>query len=489
MSETKLSLTKETGLRILITGNSAREHNLGRKILESDRVSKVFTSVGAMISERRAVTYDGLSRVELYPHNSQDPISQALALSQRHDIDLIVCGPEDPLIAGLANRAALIGKPVFGPRSELAKIEGSKAWAKMLMLKHGIPTASAEILDVYGDIEAYEKAVGVVRSLASGPLVLKADGPALGKGAIVCNTREEALEALVTIAHPEHRKFGPSGDVVVVEEKLSGVEGSGTFIVGGGVVECSDSRDYKQVGPGDSENISGNGPNTGGMGSHSPSGTEGVFDQKKVFNEITIPLVQILKEETGHDYIGFFYPGIMWVNENGVFVPKVLEVNGRIGHPENTVVLPRLKTDIVEIMLASVNRRLAEVAYKVEWSDEAFVDSEAVSGGYPNQYKKGIPIDPLFENSEDDTGYILMGGVKWLCGHGEGHLGPCGSGHYQTDGGRVASAIGRGTTLAEARANSYKKQALINFEGKHFRSDIADPNLLDAEKQRIVNSR
>jgi len=329
--------------------------------------------------------------------------------------------------------------PVFGPTKSAARIESSKVFARALMQKYGIPCPGGTAFSSYDEAREYIKS-------QTPPVVVKADGLAAGKGVTVVSSTEEALTALSEIM--ESRAFGDAGSSVVVEECLTGQEVSLlAFTDGRTVVPMVPACDYKRLLDGD------RGPNTGGMGSYSPAG---FFDAKltqMVTRTILEPAVKALAAE-GATYKGVLYAGLM-VTAGG---PKVLEFNARFGDPEAQVILPRLRTDLLDIMLAVIHNRLDKM--DIRWSGDACVGVVMASGGYPDSYKTGFPISGL--DSLDDDMLVFHAGTK----HGE-------DSRIRTDGGRVLTAAARGKNLAEARARAYRNVPRIHFEGCQYRSDIA----------------
>ena len=415
-------------MNVLVIGGGAREHTLVWKISQSPRVKEIYVAPGNAGTGLIAKNLD-IKATDL----------QALAQAARErKIDLAVVGPEAPLAAGIVDLFHSRNIPVFGPSKEAAKIESSKVFAKELMQKYGIPCAQSKTFS------SFEEAKDYVRSQKV-PIVIKADGLAAGKGSIVASSFDEALKALSEIM--EERIFGEAGDQVLIEECLMGKEVSLlAFTDGKTVVPMVPACDYKRVFDGDQ------GPNTGGMGSYSPPS---FFDEEmsnRVRDTILEPTVRAMAEE-GKPYKGVLYTGLM-VTEEG---PKALEFNARFGDPENQVMLPRLESDLVEIMLAVIEGRLDKI--EVKWSDEACVGVVMASGGYPGSYQTGFPIEGL---DRVDEGVLVF------------HAGTKATGvKILTDGGRVLTVTATGKTLAEARQKVYSNIPRIHFEGCHYRKDIA----------------
>jgi len=364
-------------------------------------------------------------------------------VAQEERIDLVVVGPEAPLAEGIVDHFQTIGIPIFGPTKKAAQIETSKAFAKELMQKYGIPCARSATFSSYDQAKEYVKQ-------QRPPIVIKADGLAAGKGVIVAGSIAEALDALASFMTA--KTLGAAGDKVLVEECLSGREMSAfAFTDGRIVVPMAPACDYKRVYDGDQ------GPNTGGMGSYSPPFFNSPKLEKTVQTTIMEPTVKALAQE-GNPYHGILYGGLILPSEGPQEGPKVLEFNARFGDPEAQVILPRLKTDLVDIMLAVINGKLNQV--KIECSDDACVGVAMASGGYPGSYKTGFPITGLGDLDKDIL--VFHAGTK---------LGP--NGQVLTSGGRVLTVVALGKTLAEARERVYANIPRIHFDGYHYRKDIA----------------
>jgi len=352
-----------------------------------------------------------------------------------------VVGPEAPLAQGIVDRFQETGIPIFGPSRLAAEIESSKVFAKELLQRYNIPCARSASFSDYDQAREYIKRQRL-------PMVVKADGLAAGKGVMVVNSTPEALDALDTIM--KSRAFGTAGDRVVIEECLAGKELS-TFAFSDGttVIPAVAACDYKRVYDGD------RGPNTGGMGSYSPPRFFDPALARAVEETIMGPAVKAMTREK-RPYRGVLYGGLMVTGDG----PKVLEFNARFGDPETQVTLPLLKTDLVDIMLAVIGGRLSQI--KVEWSQDACVGVVIASGGYPGSYKTGFPITGLDELDKDIT--VFHAGTK--VGDEAGQV--------LTDGGRVLTVVATGKTLAEARGKVYANIPRIQFEGCHYRKDIAE---------------
>ena len=415
-------------LKVMVVGGGAREHTLVWKLLESTKVAEVHVAPGNAGTAAIAKNLD-ISPTDL------DALSRA---AKDNGTDLVVIGPEAPLAAGLVDILQSLGIPAFGPTKEATLIESSKVFAKRLMQRYGIPCARDAVFSSFDEAQAY------VRKQRP-PLVIKADGLAAGKGAIVAQSTEEALKALSDIM--EARVFGDAGSQVLVEECLVGRETSLlAFTDGVTVVPIVPARDYKRAFDQDL------GPNTGGMGGYSPPG----FFNSDLTDTLTVtilePAVQAMAQE-GRPYKGVLYAGLMLTSEG----PKVLEFNARFGDPETQVQLPLLKSDLVDIMLAVIDGTLERM--KIEWSDEACVGVVMASGGYPGSYKAGFPITGL--DKVDSDLLVFHAGTKIE------------DGKTCTAGGRVLTVVATGKTVADAREKVYHNLPQVHFEGRHYRKDIA----------------
>jgi phosphoribosylamine--glycine ligase len=416
-------------LKILVVGGGGREHTLVWKIAQSPRVEKVFAAPGnagtAAIAENlnlRPTDIEGLGKV-----------------AKEKNIDLVVVGPESPLASGIVDYFDSLGIPIFGPTKAATQIESSKVFARNLMEKYGIPCPKGATFSSYSEAREYLREQRL-------PVVIKADGLAAGKGVIMANSLAEAQKTLGDIM--EAKIFGSAGDRVIIDEYLSGREVSLiAFTDGKTVSPMVPACDYKKIGDND------HGPNTGGMGSYSPPGFFSAGMTKKVTKDTLLPTVKAMAKE-GLPYKGVLYAGLMIVDGE----PVVLEFNARFGDPETQVILPPLKTDLVDILMAVVQGNLDRV--KIEWSPEACVGVVMASGGYPGSYKTGFPIQGI--DSADKDVLVFHAGTR---------LGN--DGIIYTDGGRVLSVVGVGKDMAEARGKVYRNISNIYFEGCHYRKDIA----------------
>jgi phosphoribosylamine--glycine ligase len=416
-------------LKILIIGSGAREHALAWKIKQSPKVTGLYAAPG------NAGTAAIARNLDIRPNDIESLAGTAKDLG----IDLTVVGPEAPLAAGIVDRFEQLGMAVFGPTKAAAQIESSKVFSRNLMQKYGIPCPQGATFSSYPEAKRYIESQPV-------PMVVKADGLAAGKGVTVAGSKEEALKALSDIM--EAKIFGSAGDKVIIEECLTGKEVSLlAFTDGNTVVPMVPACDYKRVFAND------RGPNTGGMGSYSPPG---FFDAKltrQVTKTILQPVVKAMAQE-GMPYKGVLYAGLMIAGD----VPKVLEFNARFGDPETQAILPRLRTDLVDILLAVVDNKLSEAV--VRWHDNACVGVVVASGGYPGNYKTGFKITGLDKLNDDVM--VFHAGTK---------LGE--DSQVYTDGGRVLTVTAAGKSMAEARARVYANLPRINFDGCHYRKDIA----------------
>jgi phosphoribosylamine---glycine ligase len=420
----------EITLKVLVIGNGAREHALVWKLAKSKVVSQIFAAPGNAGTAQIAVNLD------IKPTDI-DSLSRA-ALERR--VELVVVGPEAPLADGIVDHFQKIGIPIFGPTKAAAQIEASKAFSKMLLQKYGIPCAKSQTFSDQASAARYIRAQGA-------PLVVKADGLAAGKGVIIADTVQQAIDAISGMM--QDKNFGPAGDKVVIEEKLSGREMSFfAFSDGKNVLPMVPACDYKRVFDGDL------GPNTGGMGSYSPPVFYTSELGQKVLSTIVEPAIQAMEKEN-RAYKSILYSGLMIYNQE----PKVLEFNARFGDPECQVTIPRLKSDLLDIILGVINGNLKSV--KTEWTEEACVGVVLVSSGYPGNYKTGFPITGL--DSLDKDIMVFHAGTK--VGDKPGQI--------LTNGGRVLTVAALGKNIREAREKVYANIPKISFEGCQYRKDIA----------------
>ncbi len=418
-------------MKVLVVGSGGREHALAWKISQSPLVEKIWCAPG---------NAGMASLAECVDIKAED--MEALAdFASRQGVDLTVVGPEAPLVAGIADVFRERGLALFGPDRRAALMEGSKHFAKRLMLEAGVPTGRAE---VFTD---YEEAAECVRR-SGPPYVVKADGLAAGKGVVIARDERAAYEALRACFL--ERKFGEAGDRVLIEEFLSGQEVSVlSFVDGEEILPLAPAQDYKRVGDGDT------GPNTGGMGSYSPVPLMSEEDYRRVVEEILRPTAKAMVSRGIH-YRGILYAGLILTEEG----PKVLEFNVRFGDPETQAVLPRLKSDIVTAMLATLEGGLSDI--DLEWSEESCVTVVVASGGYPGEYRRGYAIEGLQEAGSLEGVTIFHAGTK---------LGADGS--VLTDGGRVLNVSALGRDFREAREKAYRAVERIRFQDMYYRKDIA----------------
>lgn len=416
-------------MKILIVGSGGREHAIAWKTAQSPKAEKIYCAPGNAGIEEYA---------ECVPIGAME-FEKLAAFVKEKKIDLTVVGMDDPLAGGIVDVFEREGLKIFGPRKNAAVLESSKAFSKDLMKKYGIPTAAYENFDDPQAALAYLKR-------AKFPIVLKADGLALGKGVLICNTLEEAEEGVKTIM--QDKQFGSAGNRMVIEEFMTGREVSVLSFVDGKTIKCMTSaQDHKRALDGD------RGLNTGGMGTFSPSPfyTEEVdaFCKEHIYQAT----VDAMAAE-GREFKGVIFFGLM-LTEKG---PRVLEYNARFGDPEAQVVLPRMKNDIVEIFEACVDGTLEQI--DLEFEDNAAVCVVLASGGYPVAYEKGYPIEGLENFKGKDGYYVFHAGTKKA------------DGGFVTNGGRVLGVTAVGADLKEARANAYEAVKLVSFEKAYCRSDI-----------------
>ena len=418
-------------MKVLIVGSGGREHAIAWKVAQSKKVDKIYCAPGNA----------GISEVaECVPIGAME-FDKLVAFAKEKEIDLTVIGMDDPLVGGSVDVFEKEGLRVFGPRKNAAILEGSKAFSKDLMKKYHIPTAA------YETFTDPEKALEYLET-AKMPIVLKADGLALGKGVLICQTLEEAKEGVKTLMMD--KKFGSAGDEIVIEEFMTGREVSVLSFVDGNIVKImSSAQDHKRAKDGDQ------GLNTGGMGNFSPSPfyTKEVdeFCKKYIYQ----PTVDAMKAE-GRPFKGVIFFGLMLTPEG----PKVLEYNARFGDPEAQVVLPRLENDIVDVFEACIDGTLDKVDLKFD-NDRATVCVILASDGYPVEYKKGFPIEGLEKFKGKDDYYVFHSGTKFND-----------KGQIVTNGGRVLGVTATGKDLKEARKKAYEATEWVSFENKYMRHDI-----------------
>lgn len=416
-------------MKVLIVGSGGREHTIAWKVSQSKKVDKIYCAPGNA----------GIAQIAECVDIGAMEFEKLAAFAKEKEIDLTVVGMDDPLVGGIVDEFEKSGLRVFGPRKNAAILEGSKAFSKDLMKKYNIPTAKFETFD------SSEKAMEYLET-SEYPIVLKADGLALGKGVLICNTKEEAIEGVKSLMLD--KKFGSAGNTIVIEEFMTGREVSVLSFVDGSTIKIMTSaQDHKRAKDGD------RGLNTGGMGTFSPSPfyTQEVDEFcKKYIYQAT---VDAMKSE-GREFKGIIFFGLM-LTENG---PKVLEYNARFGDPEAQVVLPRMKNDIVEVFEACIDGNLDKI--DLEFEDNAAVCVVLASEGYPVSYEKGFEIKGLEKFEDKDSYFVFHAGTKLS------------DNKIVTNGGRVLGVTATGSDLKQARANAYEAVKWIEFDNKYMRNDI-----------------
>ncbi|WP_311650065.1 phosphoribosylamine--glycine ligase [Selenomonas artemidis] len=413
-------------MNILIIGSGGREHALCWKLADS-------------IDDGYIYAIPGNPGMAESPDISIEDNAAIVDFAKGAKIDLVVVGPEVPLMNGLVDDLTAAGIRAFGPTAAAAQIEGSKSFAKNLMKKYGIPTARYEVFTAAEPARAYIRETGA-------PIVIKADGLAAGKGVVVAMTEREALDAIDRIM--EDGSFGTAGNSVVIEEFMEGEEASLLAFTDGKVIRpMISAQDHKRAFDGDK------GPNTGGMGTYAPAPVMTPEMTARAVEEILKPTIEAMAKE-GRPYHGCLYAGLMITSEG----PKVVEFNARFGDPETQVVLPLLDGNLAEIMCACCEGRLADVP--IAWKDGAAVCVVLAAGGYPGQYEKGHEIHGIAD-AED------MGALVFHAGTAER------KGKIVTNGGRVLGVVGRGADISSAVRTAYAAAEKISFEGMYYRKDIA----------------
>ncbi len=416
-------------MKVLIVGNGGREHAIAWKIRQSPLVSELYAAQG------NAGIWSIAKRVDISPTD----VSALADFAQREGIDFTVVGPEAPLVEGIVDEFERKGLRIFGPSKEASQLEGSKAFAKRFMEKHGVPTAHYEVF------EDFQKAVRYVRDVGS-PLVVKADGLAAGKGAVVCFSEEEAVRTLEEFM--KRGALGGAGRRVVIEEFLEGEEASYIVMVNGDrYVPLPTSQDHKRLLDGD------RGPNTGGMGAYSPTPVITPEVERKIREEVIERTLSGLKEE-GIYFRGFLYAGLMITTEG----PKVLEFNVRLGDPEAQPILMRVKGDFLKALLDFYEGREVLLEEDERWA----LDVVIASRGYPQRPEKGKVIEGIEEAQSLPDVIVFHAGTTLK------------DGKVVTNGGRVLNVCAYGKTLKEAKERAYEAVSRIHFEGMHFRKDIGD---------------
>jgi phosphoribosylamine--glycine ligase len=418
-------------MKVLVIGGGGREHALAWKIAQSEQVEIVLVAPGNAGTAREP----GIQNVEV----SADDIDGLLALALARQVDLTVVGPEVPLVAGLVDRFTEAGLRCFGPGADAAQLEGSKAFSKSFMARHGIPTSA------YQSFTDIKPALEYVRAQGA-PIVIKADGLAAGKGVIVAHSIAEAETAVRTMLEDE--TFGTAGQRIVIEEFLTGEEASFIAIVDGKtILPLATSQDHKARDNGDT------GPNTGGMGAYSPAPVITPEVYTRIMDEVMQPTVAGMAAD-GMPYTGFLYAGVM-IDEAGR--PKVLEFNCRFGDPETQPILFRLRTDLVTLLDAAIDQKLSE--QQAEWDPRIALGVVMAAGGYPDEYDKGAIIEGLPVATPAHLKVFHAGTSER-------------NDAVVTNGGRVLCAVALGTTAREAQAAAYQLAEQITWPGAYFRTDI-----------------
>lgn len=419
-------------MKILMVGGGGREHALIRKLLESEKVEKVYCAPG-----NGGISCDA----ECFSVGATD-IDGMVSLAKELKVDCVFVAPDDPLAAGMVDAMEKEGIRAFGPRANAAIIESSKVFSKNLMKKYSIPTAGYEVFENSKDALSY------IKEQNKYPVVIKADGLALGKGVIIAQNEAEAEDAVHTIM--DDKKFGASGNKVVIEEFITGPEVSVLAFTDGKCVKpMVSSMDHKRAYDGDK------GPNTGGMGTISPNPYYTPEIADRCMKEIFLPTIEAMNKE-GRTFKGCLYFGLMLTADG----PKVIEYNARFGDPETQVVLPRLKTLLCDIVDAVIDEKLSDL--DIQWSDEACACVVMASGGYPGSYPKGIEIKGLDSKGQVEGACVFHAGTALE------------DGVFKTAGGRVLGVTALGTDLKEALKKAYAAVEKITFEGAHYRTDIGN---------------
>jgi phosphoribosylamine--glycine ligase len=418
-------------MNVLLIGSGGREHAIAWKLAQSKNLTKLYTAPGN----------PGTAQCGKNIPISSDDTDKLLEFARQNKVELVVVGPEDPLAAGIVDKFENVGIKAFGPSGKAAQLEADKAFAKQLMRSSSVSTAESRTFDRFEDAKSY---------IASRdePVVIKAAGLAKGKGVYVCDDPADGILAAEKIMRD--RIFGSAGDRIIVEDKLLGEEASIlAFVDGRNIYLMESSQDHKPIGDGDT------GPNTGGMGAYSPAPvvTENLMDQ--ITREILVPTVDGMNR-SGAPYKGVLYAGLM-ITAGG---PRVLEFNVRFGDPETQPILMRLKSDLLEVLLAVCDGTLDQV--KLEWDTRPAVCVVMASGGYPDDYQKGKKITGLEEAGKLEDVVVFHAGTKEQ------------NGEIITSGGRVLGVTALGKTIAEAKAKAYQAVDKINFDGAYCRRDIAD---------------
>ena len=419
-------------MKILVIGNGGREHALAWSLAKSSRVDEVFVAPGNAGTAREP----GITNIPV----KSDDIDGLLEFAKTNDVALTVVGPEAPLVAGLVNAFEAAGLPAFGPRADAAQLEGSKAFCKDFMVRHGIPTAEYE---AFSEIEP---ALGYVET-CNIPVVIKADGLAAGKGVVICDTRELAADTVRSML--ADKQFGDASSRIVIEEFLEGEEASFIGLVdGSNILPFASSQDHKARDNGDK------GPNTGGMGAYSPAPVVTDEVAERAMREVMIPTVEGMQKD-GTPYVGFLYAGLM-VSPDGSL--KVLEFNCRMGDPETQPIMSRLNTDLVDLIEAALAGKLNETT--ADWDERVALGVVLAAGGYPLSYGSGDAISGLPDPATETDSKVFHAGTTDK------------DGEVVTAGGRVLCAVALGNSVTEAQKHAYELTHSIDWNGVYYRDDI-----------------
>ena len=416
-------------MKVLVIGSGGREHAIIWKLLQNKNIEEIYCAPGN----------GGIGEIATCLDIQATDVKTLVMFAKSNQIDLTIVGMDDPLMLGIVDAFQAKGLRIFGPTKNAAMLEGSKVFAKDLMKKYSIPTAGYEVFEEAKEAEVY-------LNICNYPVVLKADGLALGKGVLICNTKEDALKGVQDIM--VDKKFGAAGDQLVVEEFIEGPEVSVlSFCDGEHILPMMSAQDHKRAFDNDE------GLNTGGMGTFSPSKFYTDEVHKFCVENVYQKTLDAMKAE-GRPFTGIIFFGLMLTNDG----PKVLEYNARFGDPEAQVVLPRLKTDLVEIVQAAIDERLDDIT--LEWDDRATVCVVLASGGYPVSYKKGYAITGLEEQHQKEDLIVFHAGTKKE------------NDKMITNGGRVLGLTAFGKNVEEARMIAYEAVSEVDFEYKQYRKDI-----------------
>lgn len=422
-------------LNVLLLGSGGREHAIAWKLAKSEHLGKLYTAPGNPGTERHGINIE----LDISDFNAVETVVDDL------EINLVIVGPEQPLVEGISDYLEEQGIAVFGPSKAAAQLEGSKSFAKAFMERHGIPTAGYRTFSM----DEFDEALDYIKDKNQYPIVLKADGLAGGKGVFICEDEEQTATRLKLLSEDKNLKSAAS--TLVVEEFMLGEEAS-VFIICDGTEGkvIHTAQDHKRIGENDT------GLNTGGMGAYAPSPLLTKAMMARVEEEIIDPTIKGMMEENT-PYSGILYVGLMITKEG----PKVVEYNCRFGDPECQVILPPLKNDLLELITAATDKSLSDV--EIQISDRIYCSVVLASGGYPKSYEKGYKISGL--DKCDDNALIFHSGTKSE------------NGELFTNGGRVLNVVGSGQTLAEAIDHSYNNAELISFKDSYFRRDIGKKGL------------